>query len=171
MKKIVLTTLLVSVMAIPASGIELTREYRKEGAWTMYAGLTTDQVPICILSTDTKDTTKTLQLRAYKGTPTLIVQISDQLWPTPTQNAIDIQLTTDDNTPWNAIAGYTTTNPTTASFAIGTKDTGPFAVEVGNSSIITISFPNTDITPWKFSPKGMGALLGDFAECITLINS
>ncbi len=128
-----------------------TTDLAKIGAWTVYAGTSTSDTPLCGIAVNNADYSQSFHIKHFKGNPHFTVQVFKKSWDIPEGSRVNVAFRIDSNTSWTAKAFGERTK---LEWTIGLKSLDDFITEFRLGANMRISFPDGTETDWVASLTG-----------------
>jgi hypothetical protein len=139
------------------------------GAWEVEESARGSEPNLCMMSSSTPDG-RSFAVTFLGGANALTVVVSSRGWRIPSGLRVPIRYWIDGNTPWNAQAQASRDGQALV-FTTGRDTMSEWERQWRLGAVMTISFPQGNEAPWRFTLTGTNAATSLFVACMARANA
>lgn len=150
-------------LAVPLEAASQTRELGRSGAWTAYAGLTDEGVPVCGMDVRGSED-RVLHVKWFLEDEKLTMQAMKASWSIPADTEVRLVLDVDGRVSWTVPSALGSGR--IVEWTVTTETFDEFVTAFRAGRTLTLRFPGGDEAPWVVSLRGSMATFDIFAACV-----
>jgi hypothetical protein len=137
----------------------------RSGDWEAFGGTTTDELPVCGISTSPEG--KYFGLKSFSGKSTFTIQISVKEWPVKDKSKYPLTMRFDTRRPWTATATgmHFPDGDPGMEYDIAKGELDMFMREFANGKQVAIQFKQKGLAALRLGIADVGAIVDQFTSC------
>ncbi len=166
MKSLLVVAAISAAAGFAASGVRAdTKILATAGSWDAFGGTTENGVPVCGISSDSRN--QYFGVKLFSGNQTFSIQLGGTGFEAEEKQRMKVIMVFDARSPWTAKGtGFRFSDGDPAlQFTIKLEDLNTFKNEFRSASRLRVRFPDTRNADWVLSLSGTNAVYKQFDDC------